>query len=494
MRSLKQALAEHLAWWGLRRFDSDAAYYQWQREMLSPSDLGSLHKLLEKKRTPGAGASEEAAFYDAAARPEILPVLYSQRYDLYMAVGPLVVERIRGARSVLDFGCGVGILTTFYAKQYPDIRFLGIDRSAASVAAAQERASKLGLRNLRFECLDIERTAPPSAYDLIISTHALLQAEGERGIPSASWQTFERPFSELQQRTFEDGTGLSARLDGLAAALAPHGRMLVFEKTRQLARRIPFQRALAARGFSLAERPIPVRYLLVEEITDDGPLYSLVRGSGPTLGKETIQWDETPESSEEDDLYVCRGRTAETVWARLPARAVTRAIAWQEPGVGRIQAEIGRASLFFAYLYLHAGQGLSGLLVGQPGGVLERIGENPHEIKALVQRIPVSSASQDDPADVPLYENHTIVAQQIWASLPERRVIQSRTFEEPDGRQAHIELGETSELRYVYWADTFDQRQVVIMEQSRASALEQYYHELVADREIEIPERRVGPA
>ena len=49
--------------------------------------------------------------------------------------------------------------------------------------------------------------------------------------------------------------------------------MIVFEKTRQLSRRVPFQRALAGRGLRLVEAPEPIRYQLVEEVSDDGPLY-----------------------------------------------------------------------------------------------------------------------------------------------------------------------------------------------------------------------------
>ena len=51
--------------------------------------------------------------------------------------------------------------------------------------------------------------------------------------------------------------------------------MMVFEKTRQLARRIPLQRALAARQLSLVEPPQLVRYSLVEEVSDDGPFFVL---------------------------------------------------------------------------------------------------------------------------------------------------------------------------------------------------------------------------
>src|SRR5215212_1874300 len=102
---LQQSLNNHLDSWGLKRFTSDAEYFAWQREAVSPDQLASLHQCIELKRR--GTAADEVAFYDATADPKILPVLYSQRYDYYHTIGPRVAARIHDARTVLDFGCGV---------------------------------------------------------------------------------------------------------------------------------------------------------------------------------------------------------------------------------------------------------------------------------------------------------------------------------------------------------------------------------------------------
>ena len=86
---------------------------------------------------------------------------------------------------------------------------------------------------------------------------------------------------------------------------------------------------------------------------------------------------------------------------------------------------------------------------------------------------------QEDSAHTPLYENHLASAQQVWSQLPERHVTKDSTNEEPDGRQKHVELGTTPRLVYLYWANTFDQRQLVMVEGQRASLLEDYYQELL---------------
>ena len=347
------SLHSHLAWWGLRQFTSDAAYFQWQRETLTSEDLTTLHRQVEQKRH--GSSADEVAFYDATARLNILPVLYSQRYDYYLTIGPRVADRIGEARSILDVGCGVGILTTFYARQYPDKTFVGIDRSLASIARAHEQAEALGLTNVRFDCLDLDHRHPTRAYDLILATHALVQAEQDPGVPSRSWSTFERASESQQQVDFERRTGIGIRLDCLSALLSVNGRIILFEKTRQLARRVPLQRALAARDLGLVEQPELIQYRLVEETVDDGPLYVLGRGTSHPL-----HWDESPEpdegcpfdrtqlkpSSTDPDapLYENHWPSAQRVWEQLQDRHLLKETTRQEPDGRQLHVELGQAA------------------------------------------------------------------------------------------------------------------------------------------------------
>jgi SAM-dependent methyltransferase len=386
------ALADHLASWGLRRFDSDSAYFQWQREVIAAADLARLTELAQQKSARQHDVAAEVAFYDFSVRPGVLPALYSQRYEYYTAIGPLVADRIDAARTVLDFGCGPGILTTFYARQFPNVDFLGLDRSPASVWMAQERAEQFGLTNIRFERGDIDVAAPLGSYDLIIATHALLQSEHDPGIPSADWRTFERPKDAHLQSDFERRSGLGPRLDNLSSVLAPDARLLVFEKTRQLARRIPFQRAFAARRYALLAAPLPVRYTVVEEVADDGPFYVLGRTSAK---RPVYEWDESPE---------------------LDGAAVID-----------------------------------------------------------IAQLSVSAAKKDQP----LYENHSASAQHVWAQLSTRRIVHEVTREGSDGRQVHVERGRAQGLYYLFCANTFDQRQLVLVKPEQAEMLEAYYEEIV---------------
>ncbi|MGQ0810342.1 MAG: class I SAM-dependent methyltransferase [Nitrospiraceae bacterium] len=380
----------HLARWGLRQFKSDDAYFRWQRETLSPADLAALNRRIEAKRAPGAALQEDIAFYDLTAQSRMVPVLYSQRYDYYLEIGPRVVQNIGDARTILDFGCGVGILTTFYAQQFPNRTFLGLDRSPASIDLARQRAGEIKLENVRFECIDLDREHITGMFDLVIATHALLQAEREQGIPSRNWQTFERAHDVQIQQEFERRTGVGPRLDQLISISASGVHMIVFEKTRPLARRVPFQRAMAARRLRLLEVPEPVRYTLVEEIADDGPFYVVSRLENSTR----LAWDESPEGDED---------------IRLDLEALRR---------------------------------------------------------------------QPRTSEEPLYENHAPSAQRAWAQLQDRRILKELTRQEPDGRQLHAELGAAEGYSYLYVANTFDQRQLVIVEVAKQAMMESYYEEI----------------
>ncbi len=381
LHSLQTRLAAHLDWWGLLHVESDRTYFEWQQKALSSDQLASLHQTVEAKQAQPQRADLETAFYDLTADPTILPVLYSQRYELYLTVGPLIAALLaaegQAQGTVLDFGCGVGVLTTFYAKVFPNLMVVGLDRSGASVKAAQERAQALGLTNIRFESLDIERTPVPGPFDVILSVHALLQAERELGLPSRDWTTFERSHEAAAQQAFEQRTGLGPRLDRLCSLLAEEGRLIAFEKTRELARRIPFQRALAAHGLILTKPPLPLRYRVIEEVSDDGPLYVAGRSLAPSEGhpgNEAQPWDETPEergeavssiasllaqvrtaavqasSTSQDPPYENHTASAESVWRTLPNRLVRHEQTFTTPTNAQVHVELGESDGLH-YLY-----------------------------------------------------------------------------------------------------------------------------------------------
>jgi len=474
-------IARHLVAWGLRDFSDEASYYAWQRQSLSGEQLRLLQQAAQARLE---GEAPDRTFYDLAASPGILPVLYSQRYGYYHVLGPAIAEMLVGSRRVLDAGCGVGILITWCAACFPNVTFLGLDRSLRSIEVARQFAHSLHLQNVSFSHCDIPQHELSGTFDTVISTQALFQSESDPGLPSRSWTTFERARDKRQQRGLEERTGIGPRLDWLLNVLDSPGRCILFEKAVHLGRRVLFQRALEARGFVPVAKPRLLAYSELGEPVVEGPLYVMKRGSAfPAVAlPEDVQYEP------QQGLYRCQGAHADFVYAKLPKDDV-----YSEPVVATFGeknswCETGRTGAGLGYLRLMIHGTFSGLLVGMADlrllmvelarQVLQQ-GQEPVETR--LTRI-WSKQERDSPEQAPLYENHFPIAEQVWRKLPDRLVLQQRTDQEADGHQRHIEYGRCAgNFHYLYWANTFDQRQIVVMDQDRRALLETYYSEATGE-------------
>ena len=508
----KWSIEQHLAQWGLRPFHEAEAYDVWQRQALSGHHLRGLQQAAQR-RSEASDARADRDFYDLAASPDVLPIVYSQRYGYYQALGPVVAKRLDGAQRVMDVGCGVGILTTWYAACFPDITFLGVDRSLKSIEAARQVAHSWHLTNVRFEPCDIPRQAIPGGFDTIVSTQALFQSEADPGLPSRHWSTFERGHDDRRQRSLETRTGIGPRLDCLAQGFAPFGKLILFEKTRHLGRRVLFQRALRARGFRAVEDPRLLIYSELGETTEEGPLYVMKKDSASSA----VALDETMKHDPQRGLYACQGRASDVVYGRLPKSEVRLGVVSEQvrkqggspitdvgdrppitdvgdgPPIIDVKDgydETGRTAGGLAYVRLVVPGVFSGLIVGLrecQSLMMEMVrhamqqGQPEEPLERRLKRVWTEPESEA-PEQSPLYENHGPSAQQVWRQLPDRVAVRQKTDEEPDGRQRHVEYGSCDgNVHYLYWANTFDQRQIVIMDQERRALLEAYFAEAVGE-------------
>ena len=477
----KSDMIRHLAQWGLRRFPDEASYYAWQRQALSGERLDCLRQTAHVRHE---GGDADQAFYDLAAFPDVLPVLYSQRYDYYHVLGPAVADVLAGGQRVLDVGCGVGILTTWYAACLPNVTFLGIDRSLKSIDVAQQFAESVHLDNVSFRHCEIPQHDMQGSFDTIVSTQSLFQSESAPGLPSRSWATFERDRDAGQQRGLEERTGIGPRLDWLLQGLAASGRFVFFEKAVHLGRRVLFQRALEARGCVPIAAPRWLAYSELGEPVEEGPLYVVQRG--PAVA--AVAFREDVRRDPQQGLYRCQGAHADFVYARLPKRDARAERVKTDGGGTDGYYEMGRTGGGLGYVRLMIHGVFSGLLVGmmerQPlmvDLVRHELNQGRDPIETRLTRIWPEPAS-GVPGQAPLYETHCPVAEEVWRQLPGRVVLRQQTDEEADGRQRHIEYGRCAgDFHYLYWANTFDQRQVVIMDQERSTLLETYYAEATGE-------------
>jgi len=474
-----ETLIRYLQSWGLREFHDEASYYEWQRATLSQEDLHALQSLVQQRQ---GGENEEAdiQFYDLLANPPFLSVLYSQRFDYYLTIGSLISTRLVSAEHVLDFGCGVGILTCFFAQQHPEIQFVGIDRSSQSIEIARCEAEKRHISNVQFRVSQDLGTPIPAFYDCILSTHALLQSEHEPGLPSQNWGTFARIHDLTQQEELESRTGLKWRLDALLDVLSPAGRLICLEKTWNLGRRIFFQRALSSRKLFLVCDPVPCSFDELGERRIEGPLYEVSRVSVT----EPPEWNEGPYREEGETLYRCTGSMAERMGRGLGVSQSQETVGGQHGTMGSWSFRIGVWEQAIVWGFCETESGFRGLILGSEGErnlIFQLLQKVKHltdsEFEELLQNCWGNFRDVTQNGTTPGYENHLPSAQVIYEALPRKIVQQESTFADGQGKEMHIEIGTTHTFHYLYWANTFDQRQLLLMDEKGAQILSQYYQE-----------------
>jgi SAM-dependent methyltransferase len=73
------------------------------------------------------------------------------------------------AKSILDAGCGRGVISRMLARRYPGARIDAIDQDAAGQDANRLIAQQTGLKNCRFKLGDLTELNETATYDLIVS-------------------------------------------------------------------------------------------------------------------------------------------------------------------------------------------------------------------------------------------------------------------------------------------------------------------------------------
>ena len=479
-------LDRYLHSWGLREFHDESSYFAWQRTCLNQQQLLTLEGLINRRSKDSTGEAD-IDFYDVLAQPDILPILYSQRYDYYRKLGMVLYSRLAGAGRVLDFGCGVGLLTMFLAREFPDMKFVGIDRSRQSIALAKCEATKRQIQNIAFFHRHIPNDSLSGTYDVILSTQAVFQSESSPGLPSLGWQTFTREANDDEQIHCETRLGLMPRLDVLKSVLHPHGRMIFFEKTGHLGRRILFQRALSRRGLHLLKEPMPLSYDAIDEQVCDGPLYEVSQAAQG----DTALWSEEPFRNPGDSLYSCGGRMA----GAMGLVFLRHGWLFQENGKslhwGEWKLSVGVWCQALAWMLFECQFGNSAILIGGIAEVpvltkmFETFKTAPKgQVDSLIAQVwePLLRDSVSD--ECPGYENHSFSAQDLYVALPEKVVEREFTAHGEKGKAMHLEFGQSSSLWYFYWANTFDQRQLVLVEDSGSQMLRSYFEDSL--REIRI--------
>ena len=167
---------EHLKLFNIFHFKSfdeieNFAYSNWSKP--TKDELKFLNQ--RKKADPSSSFIDNLKFYGAVGKSEILQsLILSERYGSYESSSNFVIENLNGFKTILDIGCSIGYLTTYYALKIPGSSFIGIDFSFESVKKANNMKKKLNLNNIDFMVRHMNKINYPNKYfDCIVDTQSI---------------------------------------------------------------------------------------------------------------------------------------------------------------------------------------------------------------------------------------------------------------------------------------------------------------------------------
>jgi 2-polyprenyl-3-methyl-5-hydroxy-6-metoxy-1,4-benzoquinol methylase len=170
-------LVDHLARYEIRHF-ADDSYWEWGATILDRKTGRKIERYMGAHAEGRATPSQSRHFYDLIATPQIASVVHSLKADAIRSSGQAVADTIGSARRVLDLGCGLGYLTTYYAAMVPTRHILGCDASQKTIHYADVFAKKFEVRNVEFAQWQADEEVPPGPWDAVTSTQLFSELDG----------------------------------------------------------------------------------------------------------------------------------------------------------------------------------------------------------------------------------------------------------------------------------------------------------------------------
>jgi SAM-dependent methyltransferase len=176
---IESDLKKHLEFCGLRCLDNDE-YWAWGGEALEKKLNDKTWKKFETLRAiivdGKANQTQRLAFYDFIADKKIEHILHSMKFNAILESGKKVTQYVDQfhPKSILDFGCNTGLLTSWYAKRNEKISVTGVDISYTSIQSARNLSNKLKLINIDFIEGNYQKKIKDK-FDLIADTQSIYE-------------------------------------------------------------------------------------------------------------------------------------------------------------------------------------------------------------------------------------------------------------------------------------------------------------------------------
>lgn len=169
------SIEDHLFTYGIRRFDSDK-YWEWGGRELGIKKGMKLEELREPLVNEIASRQDYLNFYEFIADKKVSAVVHSMKADAIAKTGEAIDTRVPSSGTVIDLGCSIGYLSTYFALGSLDRLIVGTDFSPASIKRAREEASRRKIKNIEFYIADYSEQLPVTAASCVISCQSLFSS------------------------------------------------------------------------------------------------------------------------------------------------------------------------------------------------------------------------------------------------------------------------------------------------------------------------------
>ena len=217
-------LPTHLRSFGIEDYKTDARYWTEGGDRLGRRRGEELNELRERfvvRRT----LATQVAVYDFTADKRVFGVFASMKANAIRASGDWIATHLPPTGRVLDLGCSIGYLTTWYAITGPGRSVTGCDFIGKIIDRARDIAERRKITNVRYETADILTALPAGPFDAVVSTQGIGDVIGD----------------------------VLATLASLRKVLSPGGMLLAVEPLPTFANAVSFAGQVSDAGFHLSE-------------------------------------------------------------------------------------------------------------------------------------------------------------------------------------------------------------------------------------------------
>lgn len=177
MKKQKDAGLQYLIELGIRPAkDKNGVYLQLQ-ERLGKGPADELKKELW-------GETDAQRIYDIKNADWKTAVTFSGAYDgdfYRQACNWLGAHKEQFGQEILEVGCDCGIISCFLGRLLPQAHITAIDRTQTAIAAAEQLAERLQVKNVTFLCTDLHDLAA-GQFDTVLSMRTMHENIADRNI------------------------------------------------------------------------------------------------------------------------------------------------------------------------------------------------------------------------------------------------------------------------------------------------------------------------